>query len=293
MRRVGMLATMWFALSPTQPASTPQQALRDVLYSSRGQLCSVSADGTDRLCVSQRFECDGASWRPGGSTIVAERSVHDGPSSLYLLDSLGRPVRELESSSDCIRPVWSPDGRFIYARKYSVVGALLRWDSAGRHLTTIPAQGATDETFQMLAFSPSGKRAAIVTDGFQQMDLVEVTPTTIRVVARAPSAFHYVSQGAWLDESHIIFVGREEPGLAHLYELNTLTCAVRQIGIDSLGLRDQLVLAPDRRAVVVTAALVGADPTEWQLWWYSLVSHERRRLTDGTEDIVTGWRWGP
>jgi hypothetical protein len=186
--------------------------------------------------------------------------------------------------------VWSPDGRFIYALKYSVAGAVLRWDSAGRHLTTVPVEGAAGAMFQMLAFSPSGKRAAILTGSFEQMDLVEVTSTTIRVVATSPSAFHYVSQAAWLDEGHVVFVGREEQGLAHLYELSTSTGTVRRIGIDSLGLRDQLVLGPDRRAMVVTATLVGNGPTKWQLWWYSLVDHARRRLTDGTEDIVTGWR---
>jgi hypothetical protein len=290
MRRVGLLATMWFAVSLCHPASCPAQALRDVLYTSWGRLCSVSADGTGKLCLPEGLEYDDASWRPGGSTIVAERGEHDGPKSLYLLDSIGRPVRELVSSADCIRPVWSPNGRFIYALKYSVAGALLRWDSAGRHLTTIPVEGAAGAMFQMLAFSPSGKRAAILTGGFQQMDLVEVMPTTIRVVATAPSVFHYVSRAAWLDEDHIVFVGREEPGPAHLYELSTSTGAVRRIGIDSLGLADQLVLSPDRRAMVVTATLVGARPAKWQLWWYSLIGHVRRRLTDGTEGSVTGWR---
>ena len=46
-----------------------------------------------------------------------------------LLVARGREVRRLTDSSDYIRPIWSPDGRFILAINHGLGSAIGRWDA--------------------------------------------------------------------------------------------------------------------------------------------------------------------
>ena len=100
------------------------QNLESVLYTALGELCSVRASGGNDHCLKLSGEFQSPSWQPTGAQIVVEFGQHDGPRSLVLLDSRGRRVRHLGSSSDHIRPVWSHDGRYIFAVNYNIGSAV-------------------------------------------------------------------------------------------------------------------------------------------------------------------------
>jgi hypothetical protein len=147
-------------------------------------------------------------WQPSGERIAAETGEHDGACLLVLLDGRGREIRRLTDSSDYIRPIWSPDGRFIFAINYGLGSAIGRWDADGRNKTTLRVTGGIESgrQFQMISFSPSGNRAALLTMSFREMALATVKDNGLLVFAMVPEGFSYVSQSAWRDEDHLLFV---------------------------------------------------------------------------------------
>lgn len=142
----------------------------------------------------------------------------------------------------------------------------------------------------MLSFSPSGRRAAILNLKFRQMVIADVTPARWTAFRSAPAGFRYVSQSAWLNDDTLLFVGKREGDRGLLWSLDVNTGVVTPIAIEGLWLRDQLVVAPDRRSVAVTATNSSGAETRWSIWTYGLTDHRVRRLTHGDEDIVSSWR---
>jgi len=266
------------------------QDLKSVLYTAWGDLCSVEASGTDVRCQSSRVDFRSPSWRPDGTRIVAESGRHDAGHSLVLLDRRGRRIGALQDSLGYIRPVWSPDGRFIFAIKYDLGSSVTRWDAAGTNKTNVRVTGGSESerAFQMISFSPSGARVALLTMHFREMVIASVEGTRLAALTTAPRDFSYVSESAWRDEDHLLFVGKRTERLGELWQLTISDGAVTKLGIDGLSLRDQLALSPDRESVVVTA--VATAEKSWNVWKYSLTTGQKVRLTTGTEDIVTGWR---
>lgn len=152
------------------------EELQEVAFSSSGQLCSISPDGAKRACVVSGKEFSSPAWQPKGKYIVAEAGEHDAEKTLELLDSKGKRIRTLSGSTGFVRPVWTPDGRYIYAVSYSIGTAIGRWQSDGTHFERIPVTGAGDSRFfQMLSFSPSGKRVAILNGAFNGLYIARVT----------------------------------------------------------------------------------------------------------------------
>jgi hypothetical protein len=282
------------------PDAASAQKLHEVLFTASGRLCSVPATGEHELCVQSSDELDSPSWQPRGARIVAEAGQHDGPRSLVLLDSVGRRIRRLDRSAGAIRPVWGPDGRHIFAIDYDLGHAVARWTADGRARVNVPVRGGshtgqqltggTAHThFQMISVSPSGRRVALLTTKFREMVLATVSDTALIVFATAPSGFAYVSQSAWLDDDHLLFVGKRDSSRGELWELNVADGTLRRRGIDGLWLRDQLAISADRGSVAVTAVGSGNE-SRWNVWVYSLSAMTRRRLTSGSEDMVGGWR---
>jgi hypothetical protein len=259
------------------------QALREIVYTDWGRLCSIGlADGA-KVCLPPGRDFNDPTWSPDGQRLV------DGG---ILLDRTGRRVGRLQSTSG-IRPAWSPDGRYIYEIDYELGSAVARWNADGTRRMVIPIRGQDTAHlyFQMLSFSPTGRRAALLTAHFREMLIADVTPTAFHATTTLPVGFKYVSESVWLDEDRILFVGKRGPESSggRLWELTISTGAVRVIGIPGLSLRDQIVISRDRRSVVVTAASATRS-VHWNLWWYELDSGKLRRLTSGTEDIVGSWR---
>jgi hypothetical protein len=58
---------------------------------------------------------------------------------------------------------------------------------------------------------------------------------------------------AWLDDEHLLFIGKQGTKRGQLWELHVAEGTVRERGIDGLWLRDQLVLSLARNSVAVTA----------------------------------------
>lgn len=121
-------------------APATAQRLGAIVYSSWGQLCSVTP-GVGRRCVRSDLEYNDAAWQPGGHQLVAEIGVHDATHSLGLLDRAGRRRHRLAGKSG-IRPVWTPDGRQIYAVDYDAGSAVVRWRADGSARTTVPVWAA-------------------------------------------------------------------------------------------------------------------------------------------------------
>ena len=267
------------------------QSLQQVLFTSWGELCSVGMDTRRPSCLRSASEFDSPTWQPGGGRIVVEAGPHDDDHILFLLDDRGRRIRRLAGSSRLGRPTWSPDGRYIYAIAYELGMSLARWNADGTGKVIVPVifPSTTGTQLQMISFSPSGARAAILTQEFREMLLAEVTTAGLRVFGTAPRGFRYVSQSVWPDENHVLFVGKQTGSQGELWRLTVADGRTERIGIDSLWLRDQIALCPDRGHVVVTATRGGPE-TRWNLWTYPVAGGHARRLTTGTEDIVGSCR---
>lgn len=266
-------------------ASSPLagQRLRPILFTDWGRLCSIGPADTTRACLPKSREFDDLSWSPDGRLIVTDA---------WILNDAGRHIRSLPGWND-IRPVWSPDGKAVFAIDYDIGSAVHRWNQPGGKKQTIPVQGgnAKGRRFQMLAFSPSGRRAALLTMDFSEMVIASVEKDRFVVSRTAPVDFAYVSQSVWLNEDTLLFVGKRGVNPSGgLWRLAASTGAVDSIGIPGLSLRDQIVISPDRKRVVVTATDTRAEETRWNLWVYDLSSRVARRLTSGKEDIVHSWR---
>ena len=286
-------------LGLTGGVQKPAPRLLEILYTGDGTLCSVSTAGDRKVCAKSNEEFDDPSWDPRGTRVVVEAGQHDGASSLVLLDSTGKRLRRLVSSSGAIRPAWSPDGRYVFAIDYGIGSAVARWNADGTARMRIPVtggssvgqqvrSGAPPAQFQMLSFSPSGRRVALLTMRFREMLVATVGDTAMTVFRTAPRDFAYVSQSVWLDESHLLFVGKRAPGRGELWELNVEDGTARRRGIDGLALRDQIALSPDRKSVAVTA--LSDSVRGWNVWTITLADGHKRHLTNGNEDIVGSWR---
>lgn len=264
----------------------------DIIYSKSGDLCTVaSATGAGKHCLRDDFEFDSPAWQPNGRTLVVEAGVHDGPHKLLLLDSSGKTIRSLAKSSGFIRPTWSSDGKTIYALSYSLGHAVGRWNADGREFHSVPVRSSIPfQHVQMLAISPNGARAALLVDDFKRMLIAHVGASGFDVERALPSGFSYVAQAVWLDNTRLLFVGKQDNPRAELWELNTLTGAVKVRGIKGLWIRDFVALSPDRATAVVCGSAVGTKDTRWGIWRYSLQKSALVKLTDGIEDVSPAWR---
>jgi hypothetical protein len=124
---------------------------------------------------------------------------------------------------------------------------------------------------------------------FREMVLATVDDSLFSVFANLPRDFSYVSQSVWVDEEHLLFIGKRDTNQGELWQLSISDGSVAKRGIKGLWLRDQIAISPDRQSVVVTA-VEGSARTDWNVWKSSLVTQRRSRLTNGTEDVVASWR---
>jgi len=262
------------------------QQLGPILYRNWVGLCSISAETTAKPRCS-RSEYEDFSWQPHGNRIVAM-----GARGLVLLDSSGRLINKLEGQSGA-RPTWSPDGRYIYAISGKFGGAVVRWDASGKNRVAIPVTGLNDPHlfFQRISLSPSGKRAAILTGDFKEMLITDVSEKALSARKVLPRGFSYVAQSVWLDDEHLLFVGRQGGTRGELWGLDIRSETATKRGISDLWLRDFVALSADQKSVVVTATK-NSEEVSWDLWQYFPESSYLKRLTSGTQDenVEPSWK---
>jgi Tol biopolymer transport system component len=273
------------------------QDLGPILYHGREVegLCSISGeDEAVTRCTKLHYE--EPSWQPHGNRIVAV-----GKGGVVFLDMKGRLINRAVGGSG-FRPIWSPDGQYVYAISYELGRAVERWDAFGRNRIVLPVTGLEDQQIQagdvplpkilqMISFSPSGKRAALLTRDFKEMLIADVSDQSLSVRKVLPQGFNYVAQSVWLDDDHLLFIGKQDSTRGELWELDVQTGTSTRRGIDGLWLRDYVALSPDGKSVVVTAVGDG-DKLSWNLWRYSLETSHHLRLTTGpeAEDVEPSWR---
>ncbi len=130
---------------------------------------------------------------------------------------------------------------------------------------------------------------------FNHMVIVDVGEKSMMALNVLPRGFRYVAQSAWLDEDHLLFIGKRGSDRGELWELDIRSGRVTRRGIDGLWLRDFVTLSPDRKSVVVTAMGENKNGTKndsWNVWLYSLETSRAVRLTTepGGEDVEPSWR---
>ena len=277
-------------------SSGAAQELGPVLYNTWEGLCSISPEsGAKPHCIGgKRYE--EASWQPHGNRIVTESR-----GGLVFLNSNGQLISRAVGKSGG-RPIWSPDGKYVYAINYALGRAVERWDAFGKHRIVLPVTGLEDQQLrsgdvpspmilQMISLSPSGKRAALLTRDFKEMLIAHVGDKVLSVQQIVPHEFSYVSQSVWLDEEHLLFIGKRDSMRGELWEINVQSGELRRRGIDGLWLRDSVALSPDGRSVIVTGVRDGQE-VSWNLWQYSFETSRLIRLTNGAqaEDVYVSWR---
>ncbi len=261
------------------------QELGSIIYNSWKGLCSISEITGEPTCHKSRYW--DVSWQPHGNRILAI-----GSEGIVLLDGTGHLANKVEGESGG-SPRWSPDGQYIYALSGKPETSVVRWDASGKNRIVIPVTGAGHlrPPLHMLSFSPSGKRAAILTREFKEILISDVSDESLTVKKTLPRGFSYVAQSVWLDNEHLLFIGKKDSTRGELWELDVQSETTTRLGIDGLWLRDFVALSPDAKSVVVTGTKDGED-VSWNLWLYSLETSRLKRLTSGlrSEDVEPSWR---
>ncbi len=292
MKPIIQRTTIALVLLVCSPGSGLTRDLDEIVYTSWGQLCSVSP-GAKRNpnCLRADIEFGSPRWNPSGDRIVAEAGQHDGPQRLVILNRQGDQIAVLKGSEGFIRPMWSPDGQYIYALSYALKHGLGRWQSSGGNFTSVPVVGfeSNFDFLQMISFSPSGRLAALLVDKFDTILVAEVGGDSWLLKRSFPESFSYVSQSVWLDDERLLFVGKKGSTRGELWHLNLKDVSPKKVGIPGLWLRDSIELSPNRDSVVVCAVAPDQD-SKWSLWQYSLDSGDAIRISGGSEDVNPSWR---
>jgi len=177
------------------------------------------------------------------------------------------------------RPQFDPQGRYLYAVDYGVT--IARYSLVERKWARIPVVAASRPHIQEVAFSPSGKLAAISKDSFKGFLIAEVAADHFRVTRELLSDFDSCISPHWLDESHIVVLCRKIPGLQFVWTLDLTTEEVHQLTQAPLGTRDFLSVSGDSRSVVFT----GIDKQyAWTLWRLRLENSKPVQLLPPKQD---------
>jgi len=198
-----------------------------------------------------------------------------GPQSIFLLTWPGAKLRRIPYPSGAApyRPQFDPEGRYIYAVNYGP--EIFRYSLQGGHWARLPVDGVKDIHVQMLALSPSGHLAVISPADFKGFLIAEVAPDHFRVTRTVLSDFDSCTSAQWIDENHIVFLGRKTPGYQFVWLLDLETGQLRQLTQPPIGTRDFLSLSRDGTTLVFTATDTNF---EWTLWRLNLNSQGPIRL---------------
>ena len=273
------------------------ESLDEIIYIDDGQLCSTTIDGHNKpRCIESDNEYQFPAWHPDGNSIVVESADSNDANVLMLLGAEGKPLRQVEDSTGFTRPVWSPDGQYLYAINRKLGAAIGRWDSDGSNFRSIPVSGIPEqgalgafESIQMISISPNGTTVAMLAEGFHHILVASEIDGNFQVTGQLPEGFASVGMSVWRDASHLLFVGNLDPRRSELWKLNIQGGTTEKIEITGLHITDGLSLSPDKKSVVICGAEKGNKDVRWNLWRYSFASTELKRLTNGDEDSYPNW----
>jgi dipeptidyl aminopeptidase/acylaminoacyl peptidase len=264
-----------------------------IVYSSRGALCSIDYP-TDRQPVCQYISFHSPSFSPSGQALAAvstTTSFAGRPSSkIEVFGRSGASIGSLSESDGFIRPVWSPDGNYIYAVadafRHTSVG---RWHWPSGEKALLPVQNLEQDCNKIdsLSLSPAGDRAVLLCN-FKQLYLAEVRSDSFRVERELPLQFSYVSSPTWLDQSRLFAVARRKKGeIANLWRIDSATGFAEIVPTPELALQDYVTVSPDSKSVIVTGSRL--QPLKWRLWRIDLSDKKQTELTGGDEDVAATW----
>jgi Tol biopolymer transport system component len=264
-----------------------------IVYSSRGALCSIDYPTERRpFCLNSSFHSP--SFSPSGQALAAvstTTSFAGSPSSkIVVFGRSGKSIGSLSESDGFVRPVWSPDGNYIYAvadaHRHDSVGRW-RWPSGEKALLPVQNLEQGCNKIDSLSLSPAGDRAVLLCN-FKQLYLAEVRSDLFRVERELPLQLSYVSSPKWLDEIHLFVVARLKKGeIANLWRIDTATSVAEIVPTPELALRDYVAVSPDGKAIIVTGSR--PQPLKWRLWHIDLSDKKQTELTSGDEDVAATW----
>jgi Tol biopolymer transport system component len=187
---------------------------------------------------------------------------NDGQRSLFLLKWPGTKVQRIPYPKDGApyRPQFDPEGKYLYAVNYGP--EIFRYSLKGGEWTRLPVQGIQDLQVQEIAVSPSGHLAAMSPADFKGLLIAEVAPNHFRVLRTVLSDFDNCTSTHWIDDTHIVFLGRKTAGYQSVWLLNLGTGQLSQLTHPPLGTRDFLSLSSNGSSVVFTASDT-IMPAEW------------------------------
>jgi Tol biopolymer transport system component len=208
---------------------------------------------------------------------------NEGQRSLFLLKWPGSRLQRIPYPKDGApyHPQFDPEGKFLYAVNYGP--EIFQYSLNGGEWTRVPVQGVQDLHVQAIAVSPSGHLAAISPADFKGFLIAEVAPNRVRVLRTVLTDFDNCISAHWIDEGHIVFLGRKTAGYQSVWLLNLGSGQLSQLTHPPLGTRDFLSLSSDRGSVVFTASDT-IMPAEWTLWRLDLTGKEPIRLIPGKQD---------
>ncbi len=280
---IGVSAFVWPGLS-----SAPD--LGPIVYSSSGQLCSIDLQKDGKpSCYSSSLR--DLSFSPDGRLLAAYTTPSDRiPSKIAILDRSGARLGYLPGSDDFIRPVWSPDGNYIYAvinaHGHASVGRW-RWPSGEKALVPVENLPSGCRGINSLSLSSAGDRAVLLCD-FKQLYLAEVRSDLLRVERELAPQFTYVSLPTWFDKSHLLAIAGIKKGeIANLWRIDSATGFAEIVPTPDLTLRDYVTVSPDGKSVIVTGRRL--NPYVWRLFRIDLDDQKQTELSNGTEDIAGTW----
>jgi len=271
----------------------PNRSFDPIIYKSRDGLCSVQPSGdVSAYCPGIFFEHPAIS--PDGNLIAAvERiSSQGGPAAntrLVVADRRGVVVQSIASSDGFIRPVWAPDGQYLYAINYELRGAIGRWAWPSNKRIAIPIRDLDRgcNSIQGISFSASGHRAALLCD-FRRIYIAATGSIDIQIQRLLSLSFTNVGFASWLSDDQLMTVARMEKGrAAKLWRIDVNTAATHAIDTPVLSFRDYVSVSPDKKSAVATARQL--ESNEWSLWRIDFDRLRTTRLTHGSEDVSPTW----
>jgi dipeptidyl aminopeptidase/acylaminoacyl peptidase len=274
-------------------AAARAQPLEDIVYTSDGNLESVSPDGKKhRRCrpLARSQEYSSPAWNATKTWLTFEAGPHDEKSRLYVVSSRCADVKPLADSEGFIRPTWSPDGARIFAVSYGLKDAVGAWQPTGERLPDVPVErDGPHHPFQTIEVSPSGRRAALLNERFENITIAAFDGERMKVTTTLPRGFSYVSGARWLTDNQLLFVGKKSEETAQLWRLNVDSGKPSVVAMPSLEVRDWVAVSPDRKQAVVCAGPTKEEAPAWSLWRYSFKTRELARITKGQEDVEPTW----
>ncbi len=241
---------------------------------------SVSLGQVDELAYSPTLGMLAFSGSPdsGASDDV---TTHD----LYTLTVPGGVLTRLPTAqsghNELYRPKFDPAGEFLYAVNY--FAGIYRYSLSRNLWTQVKVEGANDFHPQGLSFSPSGKLVAVSPGDFKGFLIGDVEPDRLTIKRAVLDNFDSCISASWINESTLVFAGRQKPGLQFLWTLNLASGELRQLTHPPMGSRDFLSLSADRSQVAFTGSRDG-EPLDWGIWVLPLDSSEPIKLTTKKDD---------